>query len=275
MAIEQVLHASIQCDWEDAALAIMTTDTFPKGAACEFELDGKKISIAGIAKGSGMIAPNMATMLSYVATDLPISASVLQQIWQNCIDQSFNAISVDSDTSTSDAALLFATGKAQIDPVHRRNDPRLDVFETELLKLCQNLAEQIIRDGEGAKKLIRVTVKGGKSIEDCQAIAKSIGDSPLVKTAIAGEDANWGRVIMALGKSGVKINPAHIDIEFAGILTCEKGEKAAFDEKELDNAMRKDEIGILVDLHHGSHQAQYLTCDLTHGYIDINADYRS
>ncbi len=262
--------------WMDAARAIMTTDTYAKVATATVEFDGVPISIAGIAKGSGMIAPAMATMLSFVFTDAPISSGVLQGLLQPLIDTSFNAVTVDSDTSTSDTCLVFATGQAPIDALNAADDPRVAVFAEALGDVLHELALLVVRDGEGATKLVTVTVEGAVSDQSAARIARSIADSPLVKTAIAGEDANWGRVVMAVGKAGEPADRDRLKIAFGPITVAEQGERApGYDEAAASAYMKNQELELTVGLGLGSGRATVYTCDLTHGYIDINGSYRS
>jgi glutamate N-acetyltransferase/amino-acid N-acetyltransferase len=262
--------------WMDAARAIMTTDTFPKLASASVEFDGVPVRICGIAKGSGMIAPDMATMLSFLFTDAPIDGRVLQGLLQPQIDRSFNAITVDSDTSTSDTCLVFATGKAEMEPITDANDPRAAVFGEALGDVLHELALLTVRDGEGASKLVTVTVEGAESDRSAFRIAQSIANSPLVKTAIAGEDANWGRVVMAVGKAGEPADRDRLSIRFGEVLVAEGGERAAaYDEAAASAYMKNQELEICVGLGLGDGAATVYTCDLTHGYIDINGSYRS
>jgi glutamate N-acetyltransferase/amino-acid N-acetyltransferase len=263
--------------WLDAAKAIMTTDTFPKVATATVELDGQKVAISGIAKGSGMIAPDMATMLSFVFTDLPIAAPVLQGLLAPLMAASFNAITVDSDTSTSDSCLVFATGRARgVAPVTTADDPRLPAFAEALGAVLRDLALQVVRDGEGATKFVAVTVGGATSDLSADRIARSIANSPLVKTAIAGEDANWGRVVMAVGKAGEPADRDRLKIAFGPHVVAEAGERAAaYDEAQTSAYMKGQELEIRVDIGLGTGRATIYTCDLTHGYISINGDYRS
>ena len=262
--------------WMEPAKAIMTTDTFPKLAAATVEFDGVPVSISGIAKGSGMIAPDMATMLSFIFTDAPIDAKVLQGLLQPQIDRSFNAITVDSDTSTSDTCLVFATGKAAIAPITDAGDPRAAVFAEALGDVLHELAMLTVRDGEGATKMVTVTVEGAQSDRSAFRIAQSIANSPLVKTAIAGEDANWGRVVMAVGKAGEPADRDKLSIAFGDITVAENGERVAgYDEAAASAYMKNQELQIRVGLGLGSGTGTVYTCDLTHGYITINGDYRS
>ena len=261
---------------EEAARAIMTTDTFPKGASAEVEGDGGPIRIAGIAKGSGMVAPDMATMLVYIFTDAKISAKNLQKILSRNMDSTFNAITVDSDTSTSDALILAATGAS---PAAEISDLRSRVakeFEAALRGVMLDLAQQVVRDGEGATKFVEVQVTGAETAEDAKRVAFAIANSPLVKTAIAGQDANWGRVVMAVGKSGAKADRDLLAIRFGDILVADKGWRVPDYSEAMTSAyMKGDELVIGVDLGLGKGAYTAWTCDLTHGYIDINADYRS
>ena len=262
--------------WMDAAKAIMTTDTFPKVATATVEFDGVPVVISGIAKGSGMIAPDMATMLSFVFTDAPIAAGVLQGLLQPAIDTSFNAVTVDSDTSTSDTCLVFATGKANIAPIGSATDPRAEVFAEALADVLHELAIHVVRDGEGATKMVTVTVEGATSDKSAFRIAQSIANSPLVKTAIAGEDANWGRIVMAVGKAGEPADRDKLEISFGDIRVATQGERdPAYSEAATSAYMKNEEIEVRVGLGLGAGTATVYTCDLTHGYITINGDYRS
>jgi glutamate N-acetyltransferase / amino-acid N-acetyltransferase len=271
------LHASLSANaWDGAARAIMTTDTFKKMATRTALIDGVPVTINGIAKGSGMIAPDMATLLSFVATDAAIPALLLQRMFLRVVDNSFNAITVDSDTSTNDTGLIFATGKAQHRPIQNFEDPRLDDFKAKLESLMIELAQLIVKDGEGATKFVTVEVTGATSEMAARKIALSIANSPLVKTAIAGEDANWGRIVAAIGKSGQKADRDKLRITIGGVLVAVEGAVSP-DYVEAPTAayMKGDTIDITVDVGVGYEKAVVWTCDLTHGYIDINADYRS
>ena len=263
--------------WRAAAEAIMTTDTYPKLATATAVIDGKKVTINGIAKGSGMIAPDMATMLSFVVTDANLPAAVLQELLSAGVKPSFNSITVDSDTSTSDTLLLFATGKgAKHPPIAKASDKRLGDFRAKLNSVLLDLALQVVRDGEGAQKLIRIDVTGAESDVAAKRVALSIANSPLVKTAIAGNDANWGRVVMAIGKAGEKADRDTLSIRFGKELVAEKGDRAAkYNEAAATKAVSGLEVEISVDLALGNGHARVWTCDLTHGYIDINGSYRS
>jgi glutamate N-acetyltransferase/amino-acid N-acetyltransferase len=266
-------------DWEAAARAIMTTDTYPKLATRTAKIDGKKVTINGICKGSGMIAPDMATMLAFLFTDAPIERPALQRLVSQLVGGSFNAITVDSDTSTSDTLLLFATGAAAkrgVAEVTDADDPRLAEFRTALAELMQDLALQIIKDGEGISKLIRIEVTGAEDDRAAKVIGRSIANSPLVKTAMAGEDPNWGRIVMAVGKSGEYADRDRLAIWFGDIEVARQGEVAPSYREELGaRYMKQAEIEVRVDIGFGAGRAVVWTCDLTHAYIDINADYRS
>ena len=263
--------------WTLAANAIMTTDTFAKGAGRMVEIGGIDVHIAGIAKGSGMIAPDMATMLAFVFTDAAIPASILQQLLSPSVDKSFNAITVDSDTSTSDTVLLMATGSIDGQPeINSVDAPELAEFKRALQDVLTDLAQQIVRDGEGATKFIAVEVEGAENDLAARRIGLSIANSPLVKTAIAGEDANWGRIVMAVGKSGEMADRDKLSIQIGGHAVAQNGVAVDdFDEAPIAAHMKNDEIDISVDIGIGEGSATVWTCDLTHGYISINADYRS
>jgi len=263
--------------WRAAAEAIMTTDTYPKLATASAMIDGKRVTINGIAKGSGMIAPDMATMLSFVFTDAALPSSVLQELLSAAVKPSFNAITVDSDTSTSDTLLLFATGKgAHHSAVSKASDKRLNEFRQRLDAVLLNLALQVVRDGEGAQKLIRIDVTGADSDDAAKRIALSVANSPLVKTAIAGDDANWGRIVMAIGKSGEAADRDKLRIAFGDQVVADKGERAAkYNEAAATKAVKGREVEITIDMGLAKGNARIWTCDLTHGYIDINGSYRS
>jgi len=262
--------------WFKAASAIMTTDTRPKVAYEECKIGNKLIKISGIAKGSGMIAPNMATMLSFIFTDANIPSVFLKGILKKVIATTFNSITVDSDTSTNDMVAIFATGKAKNSKIYNILDPKLQDFEKALYRLALNLAKQIVVDGEGAKKFVTVNVIGARSIAMAKNISFSIANSPLVKTAIAGEDPNWGRIIMAIGKSGENVHASKIQIKFGNYLVTDQGKIAKeYNEKDLKEYMKWDSINIEINLNVGSSFYTVYTCDFTHDYIDINADYRN
>jgi glutamate N-acetyltransferase / amino-acid N-acetyltransferase len=262
-----------------AAKAIMTTDTFPKVASAKATIAGVEVAIAGMAKGAGMIAPDMATMLSFVFTDAPIAAHVLQTLLDKDVDDTFNAVTVDGDTSTSDTLLLFATGAAAkrgAVKIVAARDPRLKDFRRALHGVLRDLAFQVVRDGEGARKFVTINVEGATSRKSAKKIAQSIANSPLVKTAIAGEDANWGRIVMAVGKAGEPADRDRLAIWFGDIRVAHKGQRdTSYDEEAVSALMREPDITIRVDLGLGKGAATVYTCDLTKEYVAINGDYRS
>ncbi|MFA5582343.1 MAG: bifunctional glutamate N-acetyltransferase/amino-acid acetyltransferase ArgJ [Paracoccaceae bacterium] len=259
----------------DAARAIMTTDTFPKGAAAEIAANGGTIRIAGIAKGSGMIAPDMATMLVYIFTDAKIARPLLQELVSRAADATFNCITVDSDTSTSDTLLMGATGQSDAGEV-LADTPAAAAFYTALHGLMLDLAHQVVRDGEGATKFVEVQVSGARNDADARQVALAIANSPLVKTAIAGQDPNWGRIVMAVGKSGAEADRDTLSIRFGDITVAENGWVSPdYSESAGAAYMKQQDLVIGVDLGLAGGAATVWTCDLTHGYIDINADYRS
>jgi glutamate N-acetyltransferase/amino-acid N-acetyltransferase len=264
-------------NWRAAADAIMTTDTYPKAATATAMIDGVKVTINGIAKGSGMIAPDMATMLSFIFTDANLPASVLQECLSAGVGPSFNSITVDSDTSTSDTLMLFATGKGgKHTAIAKASDKKLTEFRRALDGVLLDLALQVVKDGEGAQKLVRIDVTGAESDKAAKRIGLSIANSPLVKTAVAGNDANWGRVVMAVGKSGEAADRDKLKISFGGHVVAEKGMRAAkYNEATATKAVSGREVQIAVDIGLGDGKARVWTCDLTHGYIDINGSYRS
>lgn len=268
-ALERELDAGA---WEMAARAIMTTDTFPKAATRQIPVGGDVVTINGIAKGSGMIAPDMATMLAFIATDAKIDTVVLQAMLARVTDASFNCTTVDGDTSTSDTLMLFATGESPA----TMDDAALQQFEVALQDLAIELAQLVVKDGEGASKFVTIHVVGAENDAAAKRIALTIANSPLVKTAIAGEDANWGRVVMAVGKSGEAADRDRLDIAVGGVLIASHGERVeGYDEAPVNAHMKGQDIVIDVDLHLGKGTATVWTCDLTHGYIDINGSYRS
>ncbi len=272
-AIPQLVAGLSQGGINMAAQAIMTTDTFAKGASATIEGEGGTIHISGIAKGSGMIAPDMATMLVYIFTDATISPATLQKMLSAEVDQTFNAITVDSDTSTSDALLLCATGKSAAKPVR---GAVAKAFQAALRSVMMNLAHQVVKDGEGATKFVEVRVTRAQSDGDARRVALAIANSPLVKTAIAGQDPNWGRIVMAVGKSGAVADRDRLTIRFGDVLVAEKGWRAkAYSEEAAAAYMKGDNLVIHVDMGLGRYARTIWTCDLTHRYIDINADYRS
>jgi glutamate N-acetyltransferase/amino-acid N-acetyltransferase len=259
-----------------AAEAIMTTDTFPKIAARTASIDGAGVTIAGFCKGAGMIAPDMATMLAYVFTDAALDAATVQYLISGAADRSFNCVTVDSDTSTSDTLLMFATGRAKHTPVSHPHDPRLADFKAKLNDLCVDLAKQIARDGEGASKFLEVRVRGAETDPAARRIALTIANSPLVKTAVAGEDANWGRIVMAVGKSGEKVDRDRLAIRIGGTAVAAEGEAVpGYDETPVVAHMKGQEVMFEVDIGLGHGRATVWSCDLTHGYIDINGAYRT
>ncbi len=254
----------------DAAGAIMTTDTYPKGAAQTVSIDGKPVQIAGIAKGSGMIAPDMATMLVYLFTDAVAGPAYLKDVTARLCDQTFNCITVDSDTSTSDSLIVAATGSSGV------GVDESTTFEAALRDVMLDLAHQVVKDGEGATKFVEITVSGAKTPSDARTHAMAIANSPLVKTAIAGEDPNWGRIVMAIGKSGAEADRDQIRIQFGDVLVADRGwVHPGYVEADAAEHMKGDHVHISVDLGLGPSAVTVWTCDLTHGYISINADYRS
>jgi glutamate N-acetyltransferase/amino-acid N-acetyltransferase len=271
------LHEQLGADrWEEAARGIMTTDTFPKAATRTAELGGGTVRISGIAKGSGMIAPDMATMLCFVFTDAKLPAKVLQEALSYGVKRSFNATTVDSDTSTSDTVLLFATGTADHGKVDTGDKREMRRFRDALEAVLHDLALQVVRDGEGAQKLVRIDVTGAVSKKSAHRVAMAIANSPLVKTAIAGEDANWGRIVMAVGKAGEPADRDLLSVAVGGTWMARHGAVVpGYDEGPVVAHMKGREISIAVDLGLGKGVSTAWTCDLTHGYIDINGSYRS
>ncbi|PHK96009.1 bifunctional ornithine acetyltransferase/N-acetylglutamate synthase [Pseudoroseomonas rhizosphaerae] len=271
------LHGQLSEDgWAEAARGIMTTDTFPKACVRKAVIGGAEVTIAGIAKGSGMVAPDMATMLCFIATDAKVPAAALQAILKKGVDASFNRTTVDSDTSTSDTVLVFATGQAKHPRVPAEGGPVLKDFARALGELLLDLALQVVRDGEGAQKLVRIDVTGATTARSAQKIAMAIANSPLVKTAIAGEDANWGRIVMAVGKAGEPADRDRLSVAVGGTwMAREGGVVPGYDEAPVVAHMKGREIEIAVDIGLGRGKGTAWTCDLTHGYIDINGSYRS
>ncbi len=262
--------------WIKIASSIMTTDTKPKVAYEEIVIGNKILKIAGVAKGSGMIAPNLATMLSFIFTDADLPSNVLKSLIKRAAATSFNSITVDNDKSTNDMVAIFSTRKVKIGQNRSLDDPIIQKFEIALKKLCINLAKQIVVDGEGAKKFVTVKVKNAKSLISAKKIGFSIANSPLVKTAIAGEDPNWGRVIMGIGKSGEEVDKNKLTVKFGEFVVAENGKVSEnYDEENVKNYMKWDSIIIEVDLKQGESDFECYTCDFTHDYIDINADYRN
>jgi len=268
--------AAPPASWEEAAATIMTTDTFAKAAVTRAVIGDRTVNLVGIVKGSGMIAPDMATMLGYVFTDAAIEPALLQTMLDEANGRSFSCITVDGDTSTSDTVLAFATGSAGNAPLTSFDDAGADAFQAALSDMCMQLAHLVVRDGEGASKFIAITVEGADSDKSARIIALSIANSPLVKTAIAGEDANWGRVVMAVGKAGEPAERDSLSISFGTTQVAHNGLAVeGYDEAPIAAHLRGREIDIGVDLGIGDGRATVWTCDLTHGYISINADYRS
>lgn len=262
--------------WPQAAAAIMTTDTFPKGSGATCKIGDVEVRIAGIAKGSGMIAPDMATMLAFVFTDAALSAPILKTLLRQETETSFNSITVDGDRSTNDCVLLFATGQANVPPIPDANDERLKDFRAALSKVLADLAIQIVRDGEGATKLVTVNVEGAVNDASAKAIARTICESPLVKTAIAGEDANWGRIVMAIGRSDQPVKREMIGVRFGNLHAARNGMISdEYDEAAMSAYMKGAELEISVTVGPGQGRARMFTCDLTKRYIEINGDYRS
>jgi glutamate N-acetyltransferase/amino-acid N-acetyltransferase len=277
--MEQLAAEAQPTDWLNAARAIMTTDTFPKLTTATARLGRTHVTINGFAKGAGMIAPDMGTMLAFLFTDAPIAAVALQALVREGVTDTFNAVTIDGDTSTSDTLLAFATGTAAqrgAPRIGRASDPRLKSFRAAFQRVLADLAEQVARDGEGARKLVEVIVEGAVSKPSARRIALSIANSPLVKTAIAGEDANWGRVVMAVGKAGEPADRDRLSIWFGGIRVAHRGERdPAYDEAQVSALMKKPEISLKVALGLGRGRDRVLTCDLTKEYVAINGDYRS
>ena len=273
--IEAALVAA-PCGWEDAASAIGTTDTFTKGASASAMLAQTRVELAGFIKGSGMIAPDMATMLGYVFTDAAVDPAFLQEMLSKANEATFSCITVDGDTSTSDTVLLFATGKAGNPALSSWDDDGADAFYAALLGICRELAHLVVRDGEGAQKFIEIAVTGAADAASARHVGLAIANSPLVKTAIAGGDANWGRVVMAVGKAGEPADRDRLSIGFGGTWAAKDGQPLAdYDEAPVARHLEGQDIRIDVDLGVGDGRATVWTCDLTHGYISINADYRS
>jgi glutamate N-acetyltransferase/amino-acid N-acetyltransferase len=272
----QAAFTAQPCSWEEAAATIMTTDTFAKGAVATAVVDGRTVTVGGIIKGSGMIAPDMATRLGYVFTDAAVAPAFLQHCLSAANRRTFSCITVDSDTSTSDTVLAFATGKAGNAPLVNADSPGADAFAAAVEDVCLQLAQLVVRDGEGAQKLIEITVEGAVSDGSAHRVAMSIANSPLVKTAIAGEDANWGRVVVAVGKAGEPADRDTLAIRFGEKWVAQAGLAVdSYDEAPVAAHLKGQEISIGVNLNLGPGRATVWTCDLTHGYISINADYRS
>jgi glutamate N-acetyltransferase/amino-acid N-acetyltransferase len=259
-----------------AALGIMTTDTQPKMAMEECSIGNSEIKIFGVAKGSGMIQPNMATTLAYIFTDADIPNDILKKLLKKNISNTFNAISCDSDTSTNDMVSIFSTGKSKHPKINNINDEKIKNFDIALNKVLLNLAKRVVADGEGATKFITIDIQGCKNENDAKKIGFSIANSPLVKTAISGEDANWGRIIMAIGKAGVQINFEKLSIKFANISVVQNGKlNPNYNENEVSDYMKGDSIDINIDISSGSKSFKVYTMDLTKKYVEINGEYRS
>jgi glutamate N-acetyltransferase/amino-acid N-acetyltransferase len=274
--IPEIVQGLTPTGWAQAAHGIMTTDTFPKGAFAEAEIAGQTVRIAGIAKGSGMIAPDMATMLAFVATDADIAPAALQALAQLYVRSTFNSVTVDGDRSTNDTLLLFATGAAAAPRISRAGDARLADFRVKLEGLLLDLAQQLVRDGEGATKFVKITITGAASAASARKIARTVAESPLVKTAFAGEDANWGRIVMAVGRADEPINRERITIKFGELTAARDGRVADdYSEAKMSAYMKRKELEVSVDVGVGRGSAVIWTCDLTHGYVSINGDYRS
>ena len=271
------VDAALSADgWAGAARAIMTTDTFPKGAFAEAQIDGKTVRIAGICKGSGMIAPDMATMLAFVATDADIAPKALQTLASLYTRSTFNCVTVDGDRSTNDTLLLFATGQSGAPKISRAGDRRLADFREKLEAVLLDLALQLVRDGEGATKFVRINVSGAESPASARKIARTIAESPLVKTAFAGEDANWGRIVMAVGRADEPVDRTRIKVQFGPLVAAQDGLiSPTYDEGKMSAYMKKDELEVSVDVGVGRGSATIWTCDLTKQYVAINGDYRS
>lgn len=263
-------------DWEKAARAFMTTDTYPKGTGLTVKIGAETVNFAGIAKGSGMIAPNMATMLSYIFTDAAVDAELLQEVLAEVTDETFNCITVDGDTSTSDTLMVFATGAAGGALIAARSDPRFAEFAEALKAVCLDLAMQVVKDGEGASKIATIRVEGAVSVSSAKIVAGHIANSPLIKTAMAAGDANWGRIVMAVGKSLEPVDIEALSIWFDNVQVAKSGARAPeYDEAAASGVFAQSEFTIRVNLGVGVHVATVWTCDLTHGYVDINGAYRT
>ena len=263
-------------NWPAAAQAMMTTDTFPKGAYAEALIDGIKVKIAGVAKGSGMIAPDMATMLSFIVTDASLAPAALQTLVSLYTRSTFNVVTVDGDRSTNDTCLLFATGKAGAPKISRAGDRRLGDFREKLEAVMLNLAQQLVRDGEGATKFVKITVNGAENPASARKIARTVAESPLVKTAFAGEDANWGRIVMAVGRADEPVNRERMGVRFGPLIAAQDGAVSpTYSEAKMSAYMKKAELEVSIDVGVGRASASVWTCDLTKRYVEINGDYRS
>ena len=276
-ALPRAHLACVPTGWDSAARAIMTTDTVPKAASRRVDVDGTKVTVTGMAKGAGMCAPNMATMLAFVATDAPLAGSVLRALVGEIGEASFNRVTIDGDTSTNDSFVLAASGQAALRPVTEPRDSRLPVLRAALVDVAQDLAQAIVRDGEGATKFIAITVEGGRDAHECDAVARAIADSPLVKTAFFASDANLGRIVCAIGNARiVDLDPARVSLWLDDVGVVAAGARAAsYREEDGARVMAKMEIGVRVSLGRGSARSTLWTCDLSHGYVSINANYRT
>jgi glutamate N-acetyltransferase/amino-acid N-acetyltransferase len=276
-ALPAARAAARQDGWFDAARAIMTTDTVPKGASRRTTIDGEPVTVTGIAKGAGMIHPDMATMLSFVATDAPVDRALLATLARDVADVSFNGATVDGDTSTNDSFVIAATGRARIAPIVRADDPRLRALRAAIEGVAVDLAQAIVRDGEGATKFIAVRVEGGSTVDECRAVAFGIAHSPLVKTAFFASDPNLGRIVCAIGNTAAPdTDPGRVSFWLDDVLVVERGGRAAsYREEDGQRVMKQDEIAVRVDLGRGAACATVWTCDFSHDYVSINADYRS
>jgi len=257
------------------AEAIMTTDTRPKRAVRRLKLDGKQVTIAGVAKGAGMIHPNMATLLAFVTTDAAITKATLQASLKLAVSQTFNRVSVDGDTSTNDTLMVLANGAAENPPISKASGADFEAFTSALTDVCRDLAKDVARDGEGATKLVTIQVRRAPGLRDAEKIAVTVATSPLVKTALAGADANWGRILAAAGRSGAKFDVSKVEIKLGKLVVARNGRGLDFDEALALEILKRDEVTVTIDLHQGDAEVTEWTCDLTEGYIRINADYRS
>jgi len=276
-ALPEARTAAREDGWFDAARAIMTTDTVPKGASRRVTIDGAPVTVTGIAKGAGMIHPDMATMLSFLATDAPVDRALLATLAREVADVSFNGATVDGDTSTNDSFVIAATGRARIAPIVRADDPRLPALRAAIEGVAVDLAQAIVRDGEGATKFIAIRVEGGSSVDECRAVAFGIAHSPLVKTAFFASDPNLGRIVCAIGNtSAPDTDPGRVSFWLDDVLVVDRGGRAAsYREEDGQRVMKQDEIAVRVDLGRGTARATVWTCDFSHDYVSINADYRS
>src|SRR5450631_1696781 len=284
LPIDRIVDALPRCaaaltpgGWYAAVCAIMTTDTVPKGASRRIDVEGTTVTVTGIAKGAGMMAPNMATMLAFVATDAPIAGGLLRDLAAAIADLSFNRVTIDGDTSTNDSFVLIASGAAPLRPIERRDDPRLVPVRAALEEVAIELSQAIVRDGEGATKFIAITVEGGRDISECERVARAIAHSPLVKTAFFASDPNLGRIVCAIGNAGIAdLDPGRVSFWLDEILVVEDGGRAAsYREEDGQRVMAQPEIGVRVSLGRGKAATTIWTCDFSHGYVSINADYRS